>query len=125
MATVQLTKENLNEVIENNDIILIDFWAPWCGPCKAFGPVYEQTSEKYPDVVFAKCNTEEEQEMGGMFGIMAIPTLVAFREKIIVFKQAGMLPAEALDELITKVNELDMDDVRKQIADKEAEAEGS
>jgi thioredoxin 1 len=119
MATVQLTQDNFATTIENNDVVLIDFWAPWCAPCKSFGPIYEKVSEKHEDVVFAKCNTEEERELAASFGIMAIPTLVAFSEKIIVFKQAGLLPGEALEELIGKIRELDMDDVRRQIEEHE------
>jgi len=125
MATVELTENNFADTIEDNDIVLIDFWAPWCAPCKTFEPIYEKTSEKHDDVIFARCNTEEQRELAASFGIMAIPTTVAFSEKIIVFKQAGMLPEEALEELIGKIRELDMDEVRRQIAEHEkAQASG-
>jgi len=119
--TVELTNDNLNEIIDNNPIVIVDFWAEWCGPCKSFGPTFEAAAEVNDDVVFAKVNTEEQQELGGMFQIRSIPTLMVFKEQIVVFSQAGALPASALDELITNAKELDMDMVRKQIAEKEKE----
>lgn len=121
MATIELTKETFEETITNNDIILVDFWAPWCGPCKSFGPIYEAESEKHDDVVFAKINTEDQQELGGSFNIRSIPTLMIFREKIVIFSQAGALPASALEEIIAKTKELDMDEVRKDIEKQQAE----
>ncbi len=121
MATIELTKDNLDSTIENNDIVLIDFWAEWCGPCKMFGPIFKQASEKNPDMVFASCNTEEQPEVAGSFGIRAIPTLAVFREKILVFLQPGALPGSALNEIIEKVRELDMDEVRADIEKQKAE----
>ena len=115
MATVELTKENFEQVITGNDMVLVDFWAPWCGPCRSFAPVFEQASEKYPDVVFAKVNTEEEQEIAAHFQIRSIPTLMIFREKIIIFSQPGALPASALDQLVEQASKLDMEQVRRDI----------
>lgn len=115
MALVELTKDNFDEIIGNNDFVMIDFWASWCGPCKNFSPIYEQVSEKYEDIVFAKVNTEVEQELAAHFKIRSIPTLSIFRDQIIVFTQPGMLPEEALEELIGKAKELDMNQVRKDI----------
>ncbi len=119
MATIELTTDNLESSIENSDILLIDFWAEWCGPCKMFGPIFEKASEQYPDIVFAKCNTEIQQQVAASFGIRSIPTLAVFREKILVFLQPGALPEQALLEIIQKVKELDMDQVRKDIAEQE------
>ena len=113
MASVELTKDNFDEIIGNNNFVIIDFWAPWCGPCKNFAPVYEKVSENHEDIVFAKINTEVEQELAGHFQIRSIPTLMIFREQVIIFTQPGMLPEEALGELIGKARELDMDQVRK------------
>ena len=115
MATVELTKETFKDVITDNDIIIVDFWASWCGPCKSFAPVYESVSEKHEDIVFAKINTEDEQELAASFQIRSIPTLMIFREQIVIFSQAGMLPESALEEIITKTRELDMDRVRADI----------
>ncbi|MDV3238020.1 MAG: thioredoxin [Gammaproteobacteria bacterium] len=122
MATTELTKENFQDVVGNNDFVIIDFWAPWCGPCRNFAPIYEAASEKHADIVFGKVNTEEEQELAGYFQIRSIPTLMIFREKIIIFSQPGMLPANAFDDLIARARELDMDHVRKEIAEQEGKA---
>lgn len=121
MATVTLTKDNFAETISGNDIVFIDFWAAWCGPCRAFGPVFETASETHQDVVFAKVDTEDQRELAGMFGITSIPTLVAFREKVLVFGEAGALPAPELEKLIGAVKELDMEDVHRQVAQQQAE----
>ena len=122
MAVTQLTQTNLDDTINNNDIVVIDFWAPWCGPCQTFKPIFEQASEKHEDAVFASCNTEEQSELAAMFQIQSIPTLVVFREGIGIFGQPGMLPAEALDELMGKVRELDMEEVRAEV-EKQQETE--
>ena len=122
VATVELTKENFQDVVANNDFVIIDFWAPWCGPCRSFAPTYEAASEKHADIVFGKVNTEEQQELAGYFQIRSIPTLMIFREKIIIFSQPGMLPASAFDDLIGRAKELDMDQVRKDIAAQESNA---
>ncbi len=115
MAVTQLTQTNLDDTINNNDILVIDFWAPWCGPCQTFKPIFEQAAEKHEDAVFASCNTEEESELAAMFQIQSIPTLVVFRDGIGIFGQPGMLPAEALDELMDKVREVDMEEVRAEV----------
>ncbi|MCK5876136.1 MAG: thioredoxin [Candidatus Marithrix sp.] len=119
MATIELTKDNFEQTINDNDIVLIDFWASWCGPCRSFAPIYEAASEKYPDMVFAKINTEQERELATQFQVRSIPTLVIFREKIIIFSKPGSLPAQALDEVIGKALELDMEVVRAEIAKQE------
>ncbi len=120
MATVDITKETIEDTIANNDIVIIDFWAPWCGPCKSFAPTYEAVSEKYDDVIFGKVNTEDQQELGANFQIRSIPTLMVFREQIAIFSQAGALPESALEEVIAKVKALDMDQVRKDVAEQES-----
>src|SRR5256714_13605043 len=117
MAVVELTKENFEQVITSNPTVIVDYWAPWCGPCRGFAPVFERVAEQNPDVVFAKVNTDDEQEIAGHFQIRSIPTLMVFREQIIVFSQPGALPQSALEQVIEKSKSLDMDDVRRQIAE--------
>lgn len=121
MATVELTQENFDQIVGDNNFVMIDFWASWCGPCKNFAPIYEKVSESHDDVVFAKVNTEEQQALAAHFQIRSIPTLMIFRDQIIIFSQAGMLPEESLKELIEKAKELDMDQVRKEIASQNSE----
>lgn len=116
MATVELSKENFENTINDNNLVLVDFWAAWCGPCRNFAPVYERASEKHPDVTFGKVNTEEQRELAQTFQIRSIPTLMIFREQIIIFSQAGSLPEQALTEIIEKAKNLDMDLVRAEIA---------
>jgi len=121
MATLELTTENFNETIESNDIVIVDFWAPWCGPCKSFAPTFEAASESHPDVVFAKVNTEDETELAQGCGIRSIPTLMLFRQKILLFNEAGALAPAQLEDMVAKVKELDMDQVRASMAEAEAE----
>ena len=119
MAVIELTKDNFEETILNNATVLIDFWAPWCGPCRGFAPVFERVAEANPDVVFAKVNTDEEQEIAGHFQIRSIPTLMVFRDQIIVFSQPGALPQGAFEQVVERAKTLDMEEVRKQIAEEE------
>ena len=123
MAYVELTKENFEEVITGNNMVVVDYWAEWCGPCKSFGPVFEKVSEDFPNAVFAKVDTENEQEIASWFQIRSIPTLMIFREKVIVFSQAGALPEGTLRDVISKVENLDMAEVHKQVAQQQAEKE--
>ena len=120
MAVNQLTQSNIEDTISNKDIVVIDFWAPWCGPCQTFKPIFEEASERHADATFVSCNTEEQSELAAMFQIRSIPTLVVFREGVGIFGQPGMLPAAALDELMDKVRELDIDEVRAE-AEKQQE----
>ena len=122
MATLDISEPMFAETIENNELVILDFWAEWCGPCKAYGPVYERVSEGFPDVVFGKINTEEQQALAGMFGIRSIPTTIAFKEGIGVFMQPGALPEDALKDLVEKLKELDMDEVRAELAAQEEAA---
>ena len=119
MATVELTAENFESVIGEADLALVDFWAAWCGPCRMFGPIFERASEKYPDAVFGKVDTEAQQALAASFGISSIPTLMIVRENVILYAQPGALPEQALEELITKARELDMDEVRASISQHE------
>ena len=115
MALITLTEENFEQTIQDNDIVIIDFWAEWCGPCKSFAPIFEKTAQQFPDITFAKLNTEEQQAIAGHFGIRSIPTTIILREQIGVFQQAGALPEEALIDIIGQVKDLDMDMVRKEV----------
>jgi len=119
MATVELTNENLVDTINNNEFVIIDFWAPWCGPCQSFGPVYEEISEKYDDIVFAKVNTQDQQEIAAQFNIRSIPTLMVFREQVILYAEAGALPGSAFEELIGQAKAVDMAEVHKSVADQQ------
>jgi len=121
MAVQELTKDNFEQIVTGSPTVIVDYWAPWCGPCRAFAPTFERVSEKHPDIVFAKVNTEDEQEIAGHFQIRSIPTLMIFRDNIIIFSQPGALPEGALEQVIAKAKALDMDEVRKQIAAQQAD----
>ena len=119
MATLELNQLNFEDTVNGKNMIIVDFWAPWCGPCKSFAPTYEKMSEKYPDITFGKVNTEVEQELAGYFQIRSIPTLMVFRENVIVYSEAGALPAAGLEQLIEHTLKLDMAEIRQQIADEQ------
>jgi thioredoxin 1 len=116
MATMELTKENFEQTVTGNPIVIVDFWAPWCGPCRSFAPVFEKASEVHTDVVFAKVNSDEQQELAGAFNIRSIPTLMVFREKVVLFQQAGALPGQALDQVLNQAKALDMATVHAEVA---------
>ncbi|MEX2280771.1 MAG: thioredoxin [Acidimicrobiia bacterium] len=120
MPTVDLTLESFDETIRDNEMVLVDFWAEWCGPCRSFAPTYSAVAEEHPDIVFAKVDTEDQQQLAGAFGIRSIPTLMIFRDQVLLYSQPGALPRSALDDLIGQVRDLDMDDVRRQIAEQES-----
>ena len=120
MTCMELNNDNLEKTIEDSDILLIDFGADWCGPCKMFEPIFDKASEKHSDITFARCDTQAQPEVAGKFGIRSIPTLAVFREQILVFMQAGALPEAALEDIIGQTRKLDMEDVRKKVAEEKA-----
>jgi len=120
MPVVQLTKDNFEQVVTSSPTVIVDFWAPWCGPCKGFAPIFDRVAEANPDVVFAKVNTDDEQEIAAHFQIRSIPTLMVFRDQIIVFSQPGALPRNALEQVVSRAKTLDMEEVRKEIAKQES-----
>jgi len=124
MAVIELNEANFESTITGNDFVIVDYWAPWCGPCRSFAPTYEKVSEDFPDVVFAKVNTEDEQGIAAHFQIRSIPTLMIFREKVIIYSEAGALPESAFRELVTKAGELDMAEVHHQIAESQEQGGG-
>jgi len=119
MAVIELSEENFEETINNNDFVIVDFWAQWCGPCKSFAPTYEKISAEFPDIVFGKVNTEEEQGIAAHFQIRSIPTLMMFREQIIIYSEAGALPEPAFKDIVERASDLDMAKVREQIAEEQ------
>lgn len=124
MAPKDITGAEFNQTVRGEGITLVDFWASWCGPCRRFAPIFEKAAEKNPDITFAKVDTEAERDLAGALGISSIPTLMVFRDDVLVYREAGALPAPALESLITQVRELDMDEIKRQIAEEQAAAEG-
>ncbi len=124
MPTEQLTTEDVQQRVDDGDIILLDFWADWCGPCHQFAPIYEEASQRHPDVVFGKIDTESEPQLAGQLGIQSIPTLVAIRDGVVLFKESGVLPGEAIDDVLHQIRELDMNQIHAEIAEQEADGDG-
>ena len=124
MATVEVTKDNIDEIVGKNSMVILDFWASWCGPCKAFAPAFEAASDKYPDVIFGKVNTEEQQELAAQFQIRSIPNVTLFREQVILFTQPGGMPAAGIDSVIEQAKAIDMNTIREEIAEAEAQSRG-
>jgi thioredoxin 1 len=120
MATIELNQENFEQTVNDKDMVIVDFWAPWCGPCVSFAPTYEKMSEKFPNIIFGKVNTQVEQELAGSFQIRSIPTLMVFRENVIVYSEAGALPASGLEQLIEHTQKLNMAEIHQQIASEQA-----